>query len=182
MENTVQAFMQKNDLEKVWMVRNFKTVYRDGKRNKDKKRIEDKRAANSLHSKVNDILMPQTPPERIYMGLSNMVTRNKQNLLPTEMIIAEMNQGLGDYKKRRTNITTLNDDFKKKLKEENWRTDKVEVGEKQVLVESPSRSESEKAKVQPPGTSLKLQKPFRHFGTDGRNFQDASEPMKCLER
>ncbi|CAB4467928.1 unnamed protein product [Rhizophagus irregularis] len=102
MENTVQAFMQKNDLEKVWMVRNFKTVYRDGKRNKDKKRIEDKRAANSLHSKVNDILMPQTPPERIYMGLSNMVTRNKQNLLPTEMIIAEMNQGLGDYKKRRT--------------------------------------------------------------------------------
>ncbi|CAB5181616.1 unnamed protein product [Rhizophagus irregularis] len=36
--------------------------------------------------------------------------------------------------------------------------------------------------VQPPGTSLKLQKPFRHFGTDGRNFQDASEPMKCLER
>ncbi|POG79789.1 hypothetical protein GLOIN_2v1472033 [Rhizophagus irregularis DAOM 181602=DAOM 197198] len=119
MENTVQAFMQKNDLEKVWMVRNFKTVYRDGKRNKDKKRIEDKRAANSLHSK---------------------------------------------------------------LKEENWRTDKVEVGEKQVLVESPSRSESEKAKVQPPGTSLKLQKPFGHFGTDGRNFQDASEPMKCLER
>ncbi|PKK70662.1 hypothetical protein RhiirC2_779419 [Rhizophagus irregularis] len=94
MENTVQAFLQKNDLEKVWMVRNFKTVYRDGKRNKDKKRIEDKRAANSLHSKVNDILMPQTPPERIYMGLSNMVTRNKQNLLPTEMIIAEMNQGL----------------------------------------------------------------------------------------
>ncbi|GET65918.1 hypothetical protein GLOIN_2v1472033 [Rhizophagus irregularis DAOM 181602=DAOM 197198] len=80
------------------------------------------------------------------------------------------------------NITTLNDDFKKRLKEENWRTDKVEVGEKQVLVESPSRSESEKAKVQPPGTSLKLQKPFGHFGTDGRNFQDASEPMKCLER
>ncbi|PKB91942.1 hypothetical protein RhiirA5_446851 [Rhizophagus irregularis] len=45
------------------------------------------------------------------------------------------------------NITTLNDDFKKRLKEENWRTDKVEVGEKQVLVKSPSRSESEKAKV-----------------------------------
>ncbi|POG69322.1 hypothetical protein GLOIN_2v1842461 [Rhizophagus irregularis DAOM 181602=DAOM 197198] len=82
-----KAFMKKNDLEKVWMVRNFKTVYRDGKRNKDKKRIEDKRAANSLHSKV-----------------------------------------------------------------------------------------------QPPGTSLKLQKLFGHFGTDGRNFQDASELMKCLER
>ncbi|CAB4403322.1 unnamed protein product [Rhizophagus irregularis] len=87
--------MQKNDLEKVWMIRNFKTVYRNGKRNKNKKRIEDKRAANSLHSKVNDTLIPQTPPERIYMGLSNMATRNKQNLLPTERIIAEMNQGLG---------------------------------------------------------------------------------------
>ncbi|CAB5383516.1 unnamed protein product [Rhizophagus irregularis] len=40
----------------------------------------------------------------------------------------------------------------------------------------------QKSSVQPPGTSLKLQKPFGHFGTDGRNFQDASEPMKCLER
>ncbi|RGB33917.1 hypothetical protein C1646_761152 [Rhizophagus diaphanus] len=29
---------------------------------------------------------------------------------------------------------------------------------------------------------LILRRPFGHFGTNGRNSQDASEPMKCLEK
>ncbi|PKY54022.1 hypothetical protein RhiirA4_472575 [Rhizophagus irregularis] len=40
--------------------------------------------------------------------------------------------------------TTLNDEFKNRLKDENRRTDEVEVEEKRPIVESPSRNEIRK--------------------------------------
>lgn len=39
------------------------------------------------------------------------------------------------------NTPTLNDEFKNRLKDENRKTDEIEVGEKRPIVESPSRNE-----------------------------------------
>ncbi|CAB4438344.1 unnamed protein product [Rhizophagus irregularis] len=73
MENAVELAMSKNDLAKVWMVHNLKTVYKSGK--SDQAKPSSKLPLKNSSPEVN-VSLSQTPPNRIYMELVNMASRN----------------------------------------------------------------------------------------------------------
>ncbi|UZO07256.1 uncharacterized protein OCT59_027548 [Rhizophagus irregularis] len=79
MENAVELAMSKNDLAKVWMVHNLKTVYKSGK--SDQAKPSSKLPLKNSSPEVN-VSLSQTPPNRIYMELVNMASRNYKNNLP----------------------------------------------------------------------------------------------------
>ncbi|RGB41351.1 hypothetical protein C1646_795107 [Rhizophagus diaphanus] len=74
-EQAMELSLKKNKLNEVWMVRNFKTVYRSDKDNKE-------HAREKARVPEENVLMPQTPPNKIYMELVNMASRHKQNSPP----------------------------------------------------------------------------------------------------
>ncbi|PKY22739.1 hypothetical protein RhiirB3_410974 [Rhizophagus irregularis] len=94
MEKAAESSIEEKDISKIWMVRNAKTIYKSGKRNveneinkKDKKESKVKKMSKegtiqplTFTLREDNVPSPQTPLKRIYMGLSNMVTRKGRQI------------------------------------------------------------------------------------------------------
>uniref|UniRef100_U9TTH1 Uncharacterized protein n=3 Tax=Rhizophagus irregularis TaxID=588596 RepID=U9TTH1_RHIID len=83
-------------------------------RQRSRKGLDGKEFQNEVN-----ILTPQTPPDRVYMGLSNMATRNKQNLTPTEKAQIEMEKDLPDEEE----IVNMIKEWRVRDKEESGESD-----------------------------------------------------------
>uniref|UniRef100_U9UPP4 Uncharacterized protein n=2 Tax=Rhizophagus irregularis TaxID=588596 RepID=U9UPP4_RHIID len=74
MEEAVEDSCTHGDINRVWLVRNKKTIYKDGD---DKTRSKKEKTAQAK--------TPTTPPERIYRELGNFASRKESLLHPSKM-------------------------------------------------------------------------------------------------
>ncbi|EXX54305.1 hypothetical protein RirG_235810 [Rhizophagus irregularis DAOM 197198w] len=94
MEEAVEDSCTQGDINRVWLVRNKKTIYKDGD---DKKRamkqkekfVQDKAIATENRTRsplrlASEPKIPITPPERIYRELGNFASRKESLLYPSK--------------------------------------------------------------------------------------------------
>ncbi|CAB4410394.1 unnamed protein product [Rhizophagus irregularis] len=96
MEEAVEDSCTVGDINRVWLVRNRKTIYKEGKKlNKEKKVIKKSGKGESALSyemnvgpeskeTSNEPLTPMTPPDRIYRELGNFASRKESLTHPSK--------------------------------------------------------------------------------------------------
>ncbi|PKY55651.1 hypothetical protein RhiirA4_427666 [Rhizophagus irregularis] len=85
LEEAVEDSCTQGDQRKIWLIRNKKTIYKDDKKKREKEKTEDdrtvevpkgtqKQPTTTEPESKQKIATPVTPPDRIYLGLSNWAT------------------------------------------------------------------------------------------------------------
>ncbi|EXX70099.1 hypothetical protein GLOIN_2v1790190 [Rhizophagus irregularis DAOM 181602=DAOM 197198] len=95
MEEAVEDSCTQGDINKVWLVRNKKTIYKDDDAKTRMKKVREKivqekatvtenRLSPPLHL-ASELKTPYTPPERIYRELGNFASRKESLLHPSKV-------------------------------------------------------------------------------------------------
>ncbi|PKK57554.1 hypothetical protein RhiirC2_825462 [Rhizophagus irregularis] len=95
MEEAVEDSCTQEDINRVWLVRNKKTIYKDGDDKKRVKKLQEKKIQEKVIATENrpqsplrlasEPKTPITPLERIYRELGNFASRKESSLHPSKM-------------------------------------------------------------------------------------------------